>query len=136
MRNYFVSITTALSIGFMGLSLPAKAEVNLDQETIAKKVNIALPEEAAKPEKKKDNAAAKLASAAVKEFSFDEIKGVFNTAAQKTQKDLQDYTVKTGKKPSFFRDFFTGFKHGFLETAKYAIKKVIKLAPTLIMLLA
>lgn len=135
MKTYVNKTAAALTIGFISLAALGPVKANDLEFDTKPRVTQSLAIDAAQLEKPTSPGVMQIVSTIGKEVKLEEVKGVFNTIKQKTQDELDAYQVKTMKKPSFWKSFIVGFKHGFLETIKAAVKVAVKAAPAILALI-
>jgi hypothetical protein len=132
MNKMIRNITTALTIGFLGVASIHTVKAFDGEVEGAKHVMKSFAVETPDLEKKADVGVLQVVTAVAKDVKPEDVKGHFNMIMQKTQDELNAYQAKTSKKPGFWRSFFVGFKHGFVETFKAGVKLVIKAAPAIL----
>tara|TARA_A100000171_G_C2139965_1_gene154265 strand:- start:9325 stop:9843 length:519 start_codon:yes stop_codon:yes gene_type:complete len=90
-----------------------------------KKASTQQPSETIQKKETSKKLALGIATTFISDFTPESIKNTFNIAVTKTNNELVE-RQNSGKKNSSTRKFFTGFKHGFLETTKLAAKAGVK----------
>ena len=139
MKRYFKKAMIAATVVMLGAGSMSLAHANeLENPVEGLKVAKVAPSSVLAEAKEEKTTAQKAMAAGkeiVKEVKIEDVKGLFNVAKAKAEKELQEYQAKHGT-VSKARAFWIGFKHGFWETLKAGVKLLIKVGPKIIAAIA